>query len=383
MTLTVPADGSSADGMSAAVQQRVREAFARELGLETGDVQLRVETSSSSGAASHADGSGAETLVVEALVVLGDEEAAAQAKSDLDSRLGSVDEAASFFGGAVRPTEVPRVVLAPVASVVDESEDEVASSAREAFLGLDLPTLAAFAAGGGLLLLLVCYALRRATVRAWGRFAVKPSTNRVKPSKSSPSEPSLPEPVAFATHVARLETLTTTHGAVKLAKARCGGSSGHIELRDEVPLDLGASHQPAPPQPLPPFVKTLSKLLPQQLGTPRALKSSGSSSGGSSAGGRKGSGLSKQGSSGMLGVLSRQGSSKSYGILDESDTGNELTPHSPSGSQLESIADANERCSVGSSVDAPSIRQDGDGGAEQSYGDSEDSSDTAAVRQFI
>ena len=41
VTLTVPADGSSADGMSAAVQQRVREAFARELGLETGDVQLR------------------------------------------------------------------------------------------------------------------------------------------------------------------------------------------------------------------------------------------------------------------------------------------------------------------------------------------------------
>ena len=39
VTLTVPADGSSADGMSAAVQQRVREAFARELGLETGDVQ--------------------------------------------------------------------------------------------------------------------------------------------------------------------------------------------------------------------------------------------------------------------------------------------------------------------------------------------------------
>ena len=271
--------------------------------------------------------------------------------------------------------------MAPVASVVDESEDEVASSAREAFLGLDLPTLVAFAAGGGLLLLLVCYALRRATVRAWGRFAVKPSTNRVKPSKSSPSEPSLPEPVAFATHVARLETLTTTHGAVKLAKARCGGSSGHIELRDEVSLDLGASHQPAPPQPLPPFVKTLSKLLPQQLGTPRPSRAVAARAAAAAPVVARG-GLSKQGSSGMLGVLAA-GKLQELRHPRRERHGNELTPHSPSGSQLESIADANERCSVGSSVDAPSIRQDGDGGAEQSYGDSEDSSDTAAVRQFI
>ena len=85
----------------------------------------------------------------------------------------------------------------------------------------------------------------------------------------------------------------------------------------------------------------------------------------------------------MLGVLSRQGSSKSYGMLDESDTGNELTAHSPSGPHLEPIADANERCSVGSGVDAPSMRRDGEGGAEQSYGEWEDSSETAAVRQFI
>jgi len=376
VTLTVPADVSSADGMSTAVQLSVREAFVRELGLEASEVQLIVGASSSGGA-SDTDASGSQAVVIEARVVLGDEAAAVQAKRDLDMRLGTVEEAASFFGGAIRPTEVPLVVVAPAAGGVEESGDEITTpTPNNIFLSLDATTLAALAAGGVLLLLLICCALRRATAGTLrGRFAVKPATNRVKPSKSSPSSPScsLPEPVVFATQVSRLDTLTSTHGSVKLAKCKArgalhacgGGSSGHIALRDEVPLELGASHPPAPPQPLPAFVKGLSKLLPQQLG---ARKGSGSSSGGSSAG-RKGSGLSKQGSSGILGVLSRQGSSKSYGILDESDAGNELTTHYPSGPHLESIADVNERCSVGSGVGAPSMRRDGEaeGGAEQSY----------------
>ena len=375
MTLTVPADVSSADGMSSAVQLSVREAFARELGLEASEVQLIVGASSSGGA-SDTDASGSQAVVIEARIVLGNEAAAVQAKRDLDMRLGTVEEAASFFGGAIRPTEVPLVVVAPAAGGVDESGDEITTpTPNNIFLSLDATTLAALAAGGVLLLLLICCALRRATAGTLsGRFAVKPATNRVKPSTSSSSLPScsLPEPVVFAAQVSRLETLTSTHGSVKLAKCKArggvhacgGGSSGHIALRDEVPLELGAyAHPPAPPQPLPAFVKGLSKLLPQQLG---ARKGSGSSSGGSSAG-RKGSGLSKQGSSGMLGVLSRQGSSKSYGILDESGAGNELTTHYPSGPHLESIADVNERCSVGSGVGAPSMRRDGEGGAEQSY----------------
>lgn len=375
MTLTVPADVSSADGMSSAVQLSVREAFARELGLEASEVQLIVGASSSGGA-SDTDASGSQEVVIEARVVLGNEAAAVQAKRDLDMRLGTVEEAASFFGGAIRPTEVPLVVVAPAAGGVDESGDEITTpTPNNIFLSLDATTLAALAAGGVLLLLLICCALRRATAGTLsGRFAVKPATNRVKPSTSSSSLPScsLPEPVVFAAQVSRLETLTSTHGSVKLAKCKArggvhacgGGSSGHIALRDEVPLELGAyAHPPAPPQPLPAFVKGLSKLLPQQLG---ARKGSGSSSGGSSAG-RKGSGLSKQGSSGMLGVLSRQGSSKSYGILDESGAGNELTTHYPSGPHLESTDDVNERCSVGSGVGAPSMRRDGEGGAEQSY----------------
>lgn len=375
MTLTVPADVSSADGMSSAVQLSVREAFARELGLEASEVQLIVGASSSGGA-SDTDASGSQEVVIEARVVLGNEAAAVQAKRDLDMRLGTVEEAASFFGGAIRPTEVPLVVVAPAARGVDESGDEITTpTPNNIFLSLDATTLAALAAGGVLLLLLICCALRRATAGTLsGRFAVKPATNRVKPSTSSSSLPScsLPEPVVFAAQVSRLETLTSTHGSVKLAKCKArggvhacgGGSSGHIALRDEVPLELGAyAHPPAPPQPLPAFVKGLSKLLPQQLG---ARKGSGSSSGGSSAG-RKGSGLSKQGSSGMLGVLSRQGSSKSYGILDESGAGNELTTHYPSGPHLESTDDVNERCSVGSGVGAPSMRRDGEGGAEQSY----------------
>lgn len=375
MTLTVPADVSSADGMSTAVQLSVREAFARELGLEASEVQLIVGASSSGGA-SDTDASGSQEVVIEARVVLGNEAAAVQAKRDLDMRLGTVEEAASFFGGAIRPTEVPLVVVAPAAGGVDESGDEITTpTPNNIFLSLDATTLAALAAGGVLLLLLICCALRRATAGTLsGRFAVKPATNRVKPSTSSSSLPScsLPEPVVFAAQVSRLETLTSTHGSVKLAKCKArggvhacgGGSSGHIALRDEVPLELGAyAHPPAPPQPLPAFVKGLSKLLPQQLG---ARKGSGSSSGGSSAG-RKGSGLSKQGSSGMLGVLSRQGSSKSYGILDESGAGNELTTHYPSGPHLESTDDVNERCSVGSGVGAPSMRRDGEGGAEQSY----------------
>ena len=375
MTLTVPADVSSADGMSSAVQLSVREAFARELGLEASEVQLIVGASSSGGA-SDTDASGSQAVVIEARIVLGNEAAAVQAKRDLDMRLGTVEEAASFFGGAIRPTEVPLVVVAPAAGGVDESGDEITTpTPNNIFLSLDATTLAALAAGGVLLLLLICCALRRATAGTLsGRFAVKPATNRVKPSTSSSSLPScsLPEPVVFAAQVSRLETLTSTHGSVKLAKCKArggvhacgGGSSGHIALRDEVPLELGAyAHPPAPPQPLPAFVKGLSKLLPQQLG---ARKGSGSSSGGSSAG-RKGSGLSKQGSSGMLGVLSRQGSSKSYGILDESGAGNELTTHYPSGPHLESTDDVNERCSVGSGVGAPSMRRDGEGGAEQSY----------------
>lgn len=375
MTLTVPADVSSADGMSSAVQLSVREAFARELGLEASEVQLIVGASSSGGA-SDTDASGSQEVVIEARVVLGNEAAAVQAKRDLDMRLGTVEEAASFFGGAIRPTEVPLVVVAPAAGGVDESGDEITTpTPNNIFLSLDATTLAALAAGGVLLLLLICCALRRATAGTLsGRFAVKPATNRVKPSTSSSSlsSCSLPEPVVFAAQVSRLETLTSTHGSVKLAKCKArggvhacgGGSSGHIALRDEVPLELGAyAHPPAPPQPLPAFVKGLSKLLPQQLG---ARKGSGSSSGGSSAG-RKGSGLSKQGSSGMLGVLSRQGSSKSYGILDESGAGNELTTHYPSGPHLESTDDVNERCSVGSGVGAPSMRRDGEGGAEQSY----------------
>ena len=374
MTLTVPVDVSSADGMSTAVQLSVREAFARELGLEASEVQLIVGASSSGGA-SDTDASGSQEVVIEARVVLGDEAAAVQAKRDLDMRLGTVEEAASFFGGAIRPTEVPLVVVAPAAGGVDESGDEITTpTPNNIFLSLDATTLAALAAGGVLLLLLICCALRRATAGTLsGRFAVKPATNRVKPSTSSSSlsSCSLPEPVVFAAQVSRLETLTSTHGSVKLAKCKArggvhacgGGSSGHIALRDEVPLELGAyAHPPAPPQPLPAFVKGLSKLLPQQLG---ARKGSGSSSGGSSAG-RKGSGLSKQGSSGMLGVLSRQGSSKSYGILDESGAGNELTTHYPSGPHLESTDDVNERCSVGSGVGAPSMRRDGEGGAEQS-----------------
>ena len=374
MTLTVPADVSSADGMSSAVQLSVREAFARELGLEASEVQLIVGASSSGGA-SDTDASGSQEVVIEARVVLGNEAAAVQAKRDLDMRLGTVEEAASFFGGAIRPTEVPLVVVAPAAGGVDESGDEITTpTPNNIFLSLDATTLAALAAGGVLLLLLICCALRRATAGTLsGRFAVKPATNRVKPSTSSSSlsSCSLPEPVVFAAQVSRLETLTSTHGSVKLAKCKArggvhacgGGSSGHIALRDEVPLELGAyAHPPAPPQPLPAFVKGLSKLLPQQLG---ARKGSGSSSGGSSAG-RKGSGLSKQGSSGMLGVLSRQGSSKSYGILDESGAGNELTTHYPSGPHLESTDDVNERCSVGSGVGAPSMRRDGEGGAEQS-----------------
>jgi len=375
VTLTVPADVSSADGMSSAVQLSVREAFARELGLEASEVQLIVGASSSGGA-SDTDASGSQEVVIEARVVLGNEAAAVQAKRDLDMRLGTVEEAASFFGGAIRPTEVPLVVVAPAAGGVDESGDEITTpTPNNIFLSLDATTLAALAAGGVLLLLLICCALRRATAGTLsGRFAVKPATNRVKPSTSSSSlsSCSLPEPVVFAAQVSRLETLTSTHGSVKLAKCKArggvhacgGGSSGHIALRDEVPLELGAyAHPPAPPQPLPAFVKGLSKLLPQQLG---ARKGSGSSSGGSSAG-RKGSGLSKQGSSGMLGVLSRQGSSKSYGILDESGAGNELTTHYPSGPHLESTDDVNERCSVGSGVGAPSMRRDGEGGAEQSY----------------
>ena len=375
MTLTVPADVSSADGMSSAVQLSVREAFARELGLEASEVQLIVGASSSGGA-SDTDASGSQAVVIEARIVLGNEAAAVQAKRDLDMRLGTVEEAASFFGGAIRPTEVPLVVVAPAAGGVDESGDEITTpTPNNIFLSLDATTLAALAAGGVLLLLLICCALRRATAGTLsGRFAVKPATNRVKPSTSSSSlsSCSLPEPVVFAAQVSRLETLTSTHGSVKLAKCKArggvhacgGGSSGHIALRDEVPLELGAyAHPPAPPQPLPAFVKGLSKLLPQQLG---ARKGSGSSSGGSSAG-RKGSGLSKQGSSGMLGVLSRQGSSKSYGILDESGAGNELTTHYPSGPHLESTDDVNERCSVGSGVGAPSMRRDGEGGAEQSY----------------
>ena len=374
MTLTVPVDVSSADGMSSAVQLSVREAFARELGLEASEVQLIVGASSSGGA-SDTDASGSQAVVIEARIVLGNEAAAVQAKRDLDMRLGTVEEAASFFGGAIRPTEVPLVVVALAARGVDESGDEITTpTPNNIFLSLDATTLAALAAGGVLLLLLICCALRRATAGTLsGRFAVKPATNRVKPSTSSSSLPScsLPEPVVFAAQVSRLETLTSTHGSVKLAKCKArggvhacgGGSSGHIALRDEVPLELGAyAHPPAPPQPLPAFVKGLSKLLPQQLG---ARKGSGSSSGGSSAG-RKGSGLSKQGSSGMLGVLSRQGSSKSYGILDESGAGNELTTHYPSGPHLESTDDVNERCSVGSGVGAPSMRRDGEGGAEQS-----------------
>ena len=374
MTLTVPVDVSSADGMSTAVQLSVREAFARELGLEASEVQLIVGASSSGGA-SDTDASGSQAVVIEARIVLGNEAAAVQAKRDLDMRLGTVEEAASFFGGAIRPTEVPLVVVAPAAGGVDESGDEITTpTPNNIFLSLDATTLAALAAGGVLLLLLICCALRRATAGTLsGRFAIKPATNRVKPSTSSSSlsSCSLPEPVVFAAQVSRLETLTSTHGSVKLAKCKArggvhacgGGSSGHIALRDEVPLELGAyAHPPAPPQPLPAFVKGLSKLLPQQLG---ARKGSGSSSGGSSAG-RKGSGLSKQGSSGMLGVLSRQGSSKSYGILDESGAGNELTTHYPSGPHLESTDDVNERCSVGSGVGAPSMRRDGEGGAEQS-----------------
>lgn len=399
VTLTVPADSSSADGMSSAMQQRLREAFARELDLDASEVLLSViSATSSDGAAADADATGsseAVVVVVEARVVLVDEEAAVQAKRDLDTCLGTVEEAAAFFGGAVRPTEVPLVEVAPAADgkVVEESRDEISSPAPGFLLSLDAPTLAAFAACGGLLLLFLCCALR-AAAWCWGRVAVRPTTNRVKPLTPSPSSPSLPEPAALATQVSRLEILTSTDGAVKLAQAvrtgvhaRRGGrgvSSGHIELRDEVHLDLGTGHPPAPPAPpQPTLVKGLSKLLPQQLG---ARKASGTSSSGS-CDGRKGSGLSKQGSSGMLGVLSRQGSSKSYSILDKSDAGDELTTahalSTLSGPHLGPSADVSEHGSVGSSADAPSMRRDGGGGAERSYGDWEDSSETAAVRHFI
>ena len=69
------------------------------------------------------------------------------------------------------------------------------------------------------------------------------------------------------------------------------------------------------------------------------------------------------------------------------DAGDELTTahalSTLSGPHLGPSADVSEHGSVGSSADAPSMRRDGGGGAERSYGDWEDSSETAAVRHFI